>query len=1092
MKIKLIRNFSLILLLVVFTAAVFAKGGGDKKPAPTNALADSVSWTHFNINNISTWFLNNGSSDINQNGNSGLVFPKGSNKTAAFQSGFLWGGKVDGQVRVGGSAYRQGTVPGRILSNGTAENPKAPDVRIYRVRRDYADANADFSSEVADGEGNAADVRKRYDTDWKAWPASQGAPYEDVNGDGKYDPNIDIPGVPGSDQTVWFVANDLDASQTDFMYGSLPMGIEEQVTVWGYNTTGALGNMFFRKYTIINKNLDQKPFTEMFVSMWSDVDLGDAGDDYVGCDTTLSLMYFYNGKAVDAVYSPLPPPSTGFDFFQGPIVPAGATDQAIYKGKYKTGYKNLPMTGFYFFINPDPVYADPDQGNYTTGTLGFWNLFHGKVSTTGQDFTDPHTGAKTMYPLAGDPVAGTGWIDGQLHPPGDRRGGMTSGSFDMAYGDTQEVVVSEMCAGAVPGVDRLGAVQLLKFYDLQAQLAYNNFFNVPTAPPAPAVVTSAFDKSVVLTWGSDLVQVAKTETFSKLGYSFQGYNVYQLPTATAQASEAKLLATYDLNDGVGKIIDKAFDPVGGVVTDKVVEFGADTGIKRVFEFNRDMFKGGSPILNGSKYYLAVTSYAYNPDPSAVPKALENPINIITVVPQLPNPGVRYNGVYGDKLAVNHSAGTSDGIVTPIVVDPSKVSGSDYSVTFALQGTKKVWNLLKGSTTVLSGQTHFGNDDAFIIVDGIQVGVQDAPPQIKGPGTGDGMVEVAYGGKVLTASQYDAAGAPYKGNKVWHSFNSVQPVRYLVSTGNNGAISSLYRYVTYASPHDFEFRFTAAGGYGVYAFTDDKICKVPFELWDIGIGTPDDPKDDRRMIPLILENVATSDTWGWGTGTDPYYGVPQSDWVYWMDAKDKTLGDKGYKQFENTCIKSGGAGATYNYAFDADPTAGDYNADFHGGFVYPIGRFVLLDYFAKGVMPPAGTTIRLNYTKPITTSDVYKFTAPSVVNDPNLAKTDVQDINVFPNPYYGVNSQEINKYQRFVTFSHLPNTATIRIFNLAGQLVRTLQKNTPDQFFRWDLQNDSSLPVASGLYIVYIDMPDLGTTKILKVAVVQEQQVLDKF
>lgn len=1086
---KLIKYLSVALLLMGFSALVYAKGGGDRKaPASTSG---SPSWTHFNINNMSTWFQNTGSSDINQNGNSGLVFPKGSGRTAAFQSGFIWGGNVDGAFQVGGSTYYQGTLPGRIVSPGVAEDPNNADVRIYRVRRDYKDPHADFSAEVADGEGTASQVYAQYDLDWQQWPADQGAPYEDVNGNGKYDPAVDIPGVPGADQTIWFVANDLDPATVNGMYGGLPMGIEEQATIWGYKATGALGNMFFRKYTIINKNANQSPFTDMYVSMWSDVDLGDAGDDFIGCDTTLSLMYFYNGKATDLVYSPLPPPSTGFDFFQGPAIPTGnANDRAIFKNKYKYGYKNLPMTGFYFFINPDPVYADPGRANYTTGVLEFKNLFEGKISTTGQPFTDPNTGAVTKFPLAGDPVTHTGWIDGQLHPPGDRRGGMTSGPFEMAYGDTQEVVVSEMCAGATPGVDRLGAVQLLKFYDAQAQTAYNNFFNVPTAPPAPAVLATGFDQEVVISWGSDPTAVNNTESYSNGGYAFQGYNVYQIDP-TGQAAPIRL-ATYDVVDGVGKILDPAFDPVGGVVTDKVVAFGNDTGIKRTLDVTLDAFNGNTILRNGSRYIFAVTSYAYNPDPNVVPHVLENQMATFTVVPHAPDPGVRYQGTVGQVLTVTHSAGNSDGIVTPTVIDPSKVDGSTYSVSFGTQNGSTVWNLSKGSTSVLSNQTHFGTDDAFPIVDGVEVGVQDAPAQIKGPGEGDGMVEVAYGGTVLPASKYDAAGAPYKGNKVWHSLNSAQTIRYYVTAGGGaGEIARLYRFVNYASPRDFEFRFTDKDAYGVYGFTDDKICKVPFEIWCIGVGTPDDPKDDYRMIPLINNNAATSDTFGWDTGTDAYFGYAMSDWVYWMDPKDATPGDKGYKQFENSCIQSGGAGATYNYNFDTDPTAGDYNANFHGGFVYPIGRFAIGDYTEKG-LPPAGTVIRLNYTKPITTSDVYKFTAPSVVNDPNLAKTDVQEINVFPNPYYGVNPQELNKYQRFVTFSHLPAKATLRIFNLAGQQVRKLEKNTTDQFFRWDLANENQLPVASGLYIVYIDMPDLGTTKILKVAIIQEQQVLDRF
>jgi hypothetical protein len=125
-------------------------------------------------------------------------------------------------------------------------------------------------------------------------------------------------------------------------------------------------------------------------------------------------------------------------------------------------------------------------------------------------------------------------------------------------------------------------------------------------------------------------------------------------------------------------------------------------------------------------------------------------------------------------------------------------------------------------------------------------------------------------------------------------------------------------------------------------------------------------------------------------------------------------------------------------------------------------------------------------------DTYRFKSTQPIYSGDLAKQDIKKINVFPNPYYGVNSQEINKYERFVTFNHLPEKATIRIFNLAGQLIRTIEKNTTTQYQRWDLQTDSGLPVASGLYVVYIDMPDLGEVKILKAAIIQEQQILDRF
>lgn len=78
----------------------------------------------------------------------------------------------------------------------------------------------------------------------------------------------------------------------------------------------------------------------------------------------------------------------------------------------------------------------------------------------------------------------------------------------------------------------------------------------------------------------------------------------------------------------------------------------------------------------------------------------------------------------------------------------------------------------------------------------------------------------------------------------------------------------------------------------------------------------------------------------------------------------------------------------------------------------------------------------------------------------------------------------------MTFNHLPQHAIFRIFTLGGVQVRKLEKNDDTQFFRWDLKNEAGLPVASGMYIVYIDMPELGKTKTLKLMVVQGEQVVE--
>lgn len=464
----------LLMILSTITSGQDSKQRGTKSPSNIMGVP---TYAKFNINNLSTWIQNNGSTDVNVNGSSGFIFPKGSGRTAVYQSGFLWGGTVDGEVRVGGSTYYQGTVPGLIQANGTPINPFDPTVRIYRVKKNYK--TSDMSNEIADGEGNDANaIRAQYDLDWQNWPWQQGAPFVDVNNDGKYDATIDIPGVKDADQTIWFVCNDFDSTKTKAMYGSRPFGLEEQVTVWGYKRNGALGNVLFRKFLLINKSPAKKTFTNMYASIFSDPDIGDAGNDGVGCDTSLSIGFAYNGSTADALYTPLPPPAVGFDFIQGPIVNGSEKDTAFFKGKIVTGKRNLGMTAFYFFINGDPNYGDPYHGNYSAGTLSFYNLMQGKNSN-GLPFTIPNTNVATRYPLSGDPTTKSGWVDGVFKQFGDRRFGMASGPFQMMYGDTEEIVVAEIAAGAANGVDNLSAISLLKNYDVQIQTSYDSLFNVP-------------------------------------------------------------------------------------------------------------------------------------------------------------------------------------------------------------------------------------------------------------------------------------------------------------------------------------------------------------------------------------------------------------------------------------------------------------------------------------------------------------------------------------------------------------------------------------------------------------------------------------
>ena len=1057
---------SLLVLLFSFVGNAFAEGkDGSKlgKVTGTENIMGSPSRTLFNINNVSTWIYNNGDSDIKPSGNSGFIYPKGSNKAAVFESGFVWGATVDGEKRVGGSTYDSGLLPGAIRG-GVAEDPTAAHVRIYRVRRDWADEGASFSAEIADGEGSEAAIKAQYEADWNEWPATEGAPFEDVDGDGSYDPTKDIPGFVGADQTIWYVANDYNEDVCKQLYGSKPMGVEVQATFWGYRAAGAVGNIMFRKYKIINTSSSN--FDSMFVSMWSDPDLGDAGDDFSGCDTSLSMMFTYNGNAHDNVYGDNPP-AIGFDFFQGPIVPS-VGDTAIFNGQYKPDYKNLPMSAHYFFINGDAVYTDPPLGDYE-GTIQFHRLFNGQITTTGAPFTDPNTGKVTKFTLAGDPVAGTGWIDGQIHEPGDRRQGMVAGPFNMAAGDTQEVVIAELVGGGIPGINNLDAINVLKSNDRVAQAIYDDFFRLPSAPAAPIVGVVEQDQSIVLDWGSNLERVNKTETSVVPGldgigeFKFQGYNVYQLPYRDATFEEAKRIATFDLIDGIKVIKDQKIDAQTGEIVVLPVQFGTDSGIERSIEITKDLFKN-SKLQNGTEYYFFVSAYSFN-DSTHIPNNLENPLTTLSVIPQKAKPGVTYGGEYGDLVDVTHSVGSSDGIVEITVIDQTKLTGLNYEVAFYVDADtnsttygETLWKLSDSNGKVLvkdMEQIAPGEVNEGITVDGLRIFVSGPPVGIKTWGYNGPrwMSGTNWGGGWFFGGM--DMGFNFFGSTITDGtmFMDVQ----LQWAGANDRTDMSAAGLAAASKTENPDRWSKGAAYARDAgYANSGIADIPFAAYDMESDPP------RRLNVCMVEDAnAGSGNLLWDMG--------------WDGAAFAANGGREY-----TFIMA----STYNDGADYDNSNWGPNSDVlyaiwpknRGGAEYLKGEFTL-DILATNIN---------------TVTDIFAFTAPAAGYNDDDAKEDVEKINVFPNPYYGVNPNEINKYQRYVTFNHLPTKATLRIFNLAGQLVKTVEKNDDTQYVKWSLTNENELPVASGMYIVHVDMPEIGKTKILKVAIIQETQILDRY
>jgi hypothetical protein len=281
-----------------------------------------------------------------------------------------------------------------------------------------------------------------------------------------YDPAVDIPGVPGADQTLWYVANDLDPSQLKTFSGSPPIGIEMQKTIWGYRQPGAMGNVVFISTKLINRS--GGAVDSMYVGQWADGEIGDAEDDAVGCDTLLGLGYTFNGRGVDGEYGPSVP-AVGYVLLAGPVVPGGASDSVILGGHVREGVRSLPLSSFRKINhNNVGIFADPLEA--VGGDIQDYCLLRGRSALTCEISADPTTGQPTTFLCSGDPVMGTGWVDGEpFVRPGDRRMLMSAGPFTFAAGDTQEIVVAHLAA---QGNNRLSSLTFLKDAAVQAKDFY--------------------------------------------------------------------------------------------------------------------------------------------------------------------------------------------------------------------------------------------------------------------------------------------------------------------------------------------------------------------------------------------------------------------------------------------------------------------------------------------------------------------------------------------------------------------------------------------------------------------------------------------
>ncbi len=457
------------------------------------------------------------------------------------------------------------------------------------------------------------------------------------------------------------MTNDLDESRTTNLYGSQPMGLEIQTTLWAYDMPGSyLNNAFFKKIKIINKSGVQ--IEDMYFGQWSDMDIGQYTNDYCGVDTILQLAYTYNGSSEDDEFinSDLAPTAAGYALLQGPVVPS-VGDSAISENKILQNYKNLPTTSFGFFA-PGSAISDPPLGDYD-GTLLFYNLLRGYLPTTDLEYptwfitgSGPDQGKPTKFPLNGDPFLNTGDIDGMGYnlPPGDRRFVLSTGPVSMAAGDIQELVFA-VVGGSGPNY--ISSVTQLK---QNVENIRRGYTPVPSTIPIPVVglEASISDQFIAFSW-EDLSSI-----YPQQNYDLLGYKLYQVVPDSDSLIE---IASFDKTDGITSVTDT----VDGKPV--MVYNGDENGLQTTFKTDTDNITGNI-FQYGHTYAFEILAYVYHPSAPTGTKVITNLLNPLSIL-FLPE-GAK------STFFAKHTQGDGDGYIRINLRDYSMLTGNNYGVTFS--------------------------------------------------------------------------------------------------------------------------------------------------------------------------------------------------------------------------------------------------------------------------------------------------------------------------------------------------------------------------------------------------------------------------
>jgi hypothetical protein len=226
-------------------------------------------------------------------------------------------------------------------------------------------------------------------------------------------------------------------------------------------------------------------------------------------------------------------------------------------------------------------------------------------------------------------------------------------------------------------------------------------------------------------------------------------------------------------------------------------------------------------------------------------------------------------------------------------------------------------------------------------------------------------------------------------------------------------------------HDFEFRFVAAPL--TYADWDNGTpVTAPFEVWDLTTNT---------QITCEIFDAGDGD------------------------------GDGAFDFGERVAIVISPYMGTGSWE-------GNWPVDY--GFVF--------DFTTSSTAQP-GDVFKIVSNKVFAAEDVFEFSTKAEEKPLTNLREALAAVKVVPNPYVVSSVFETSLLTKVVQFRHLPKECTIRIYNMAGELVRVIEHTNGTSLEPWDLRTYNAQEVAFGVYVYHITTPS-GEESLGKFAIIK--------